>query len=365
VRAVVERSHASRAQERAQRRHEAQARARQIDLSDYKEEVTDKEYKTVLNLCKTGKISAVELKRLSKAVTKKSCCEQFLAEDGCLHSLVGLATGKDCSKQILALYCLANLAAQDVKPAQIARASGAYLITMISGANSQLCELSCSVLVNLTRSGEEETRDILVNMELVPSLINLTTSAQDNVKELAYLALYNLVTRSHLEGDVLATLTRTVTSGLADKRLCSIHLLWLLFSLSSNQMLHDYLANYALLDSLLKIATYEIFQKCDSRPLVKVLTPIVRILANLSGGPLSVEVALHMVRHQDFPAILTALLSTNYTSLCQETVWLLANIVNNENVLVQEEFVEMDLMDKLEHPAATAIHRLDPYSLTG
>ena len=63
VRAVVERSHVSRAQDRAQRRHEAQARARQIDLSDYSEEVTDKEYKTVLNLCKTGKISAVELKR--------------------------------------------------------------------------------------------------------------------------------------------------------------------------------------------------------------------------------------------------------------------------------------------------------------
>jgi hypothetical protein len=30
----------------------------------------------------------------------------------------------------------------------------------------------------------------------------------------------------------------------------------------------------------------------------------------------------------------------------QETVWLFANIVNNENVTVQEEFVDLDLMDR-------------------
>ena len=44
---------------------------------------------------------------------------------------------------------------------------------------------------------------------------------------------------------------------------------------------------------------------------------------------------INVFRHPDFPAIVTALLSTNYSSLCQETVWLLANIVNNESVVVQ------------------------------
>ena len=41
---------------------------------------------------------------------------------------------------------------------------------------------------------------------------------------------------------------------------------------------------------------------------------------------------------------------------------MLANIVNNENVRVQEEFVDMDLMDKLENPVLSAVNRLDPYS---
>jgi hypothetical protein len=43
---------------------------------------------------------------------------------------------------------------------------------------------------------------------------------------------------------------------------------------------------------------------------------------------------------------MTALLTTNYMTLCQETVWLFANILNNENVTVQEEFVDLDLMDR-------------------
>ena len=30
-------------------------------------------------------------------------------------------------------------------------------------------------------------------------------------------------------------------------------------------------------------------------------------------------------------------------------MWLFANIVNNENVTVQEEFVDLDLMDRQEH----------------
>ena len=111
-----------------------------------------------------------------------------------------------------------------------------------------------------------------------------------------------------------------------------------------------------ILDTLLQISTYEIFQKCDSRPLVKVthihppycffysqihnylfqnvlfllfcqvLTPIIRILGNLAAGPDSVEVSLHLVRHSDFPAIVTALLSTNYTSLCQVIFILKQNI---------------------------------------
>ena len=46
-------------------------------------------------------------------------------------------------------------------------------------------------------------------------------------------------------------------------------------------------------------------------------------------------------------------------------MWWLGNIVNNENLQVQEEFVEMELMEKLENPAFQAIARLDPYAVSG
>ena len=78
---------------------------------------------------------------------------------------------------------------------------------------------------------------------------------------------------------------------------------------------------------------------------------------------MTVSVCPSLVRHPDFPAILTALLATNYTHLCREALWLFANIVNNENVTVQEEFVNLDLMDKLETHAVQAVIRLDPYAL--
>ena len=61
---------------------------------------------------------------------------------------------------------------------------------------------------------------------------------------------------------------------------------------------------------------------------------------------------------------MTALLSTNYLHLCRETTWLFANIVNNESVTVQEEFVNLDLMDRLESHASSAITRLDPYAVS-
>jgi len=40
-------------------------------------------------------------------------------------------------------------------------------------------------------------------------------------------------------------------------------------------------------------------QKSDPRPLVKVVTPIIRLLANLCAGPLSEAACLFVIRHPD------------------------------------------------------------------
>ena len=94
------------------------------------------------------------------------------------------------------------------------------------------------------------------------------------------------------------------------------------------------------------------------------MTPICRMLANLCAGPSNGEAAcLFVLRHPDVTALLMALLGTNYTHLCKETLWLFANIINNESVLVQEEIVELNMMDKLEYHTTAVVQKIDPYAV--
>jgi len=363
VRSVVRRAHHEKSKARDKHRSKAQNKGRKIDTIDFSGELKPGELTQLSEDCKSGKITINQLKRLSECFKENDVCEKFLIADGCLHGLTGQVSGKQWNKQILSLYCLVNLSAAKIKSHQIARASGPYLITHISSSNTQLIELSLTVLVNLTQSKDQDTHWVLHNQEVLPSVLKVTESDSESIQELAYNVVYNMLTNSDVEGESLIPVTELVTSRLDKKP--AIHLLWLLYCLSSNQMLHSSLYTPQLINTVMQIATYEIFQKCDSRPLVKVLTPCIRALSNLCAGPQGVEVCLHLLKHPEFPPIFTAILSTNYSSICQEAVWWLGNIVNNENLQVQEEFVEMELMEKLENPAFQAIARLDPYAVSG
>ena len=88
------------------------------------------------------------------------------------------------------------------------------------------------------------------------------------------------------------------------------------------------------------------------------------MLANLCAGSKDGEAAcLFVLRHPDVTAILMALLVTNYTHLCKETLWLFANIINSESVLVQEEIVELNMMDKLEYHTTAVVQKIDPFAV--
>ena len=88
------------------------------------------------------------------------------------------------------------------------------------------------------------------------------------------------------------------------------------------------------------------------------------MIANLCGGTNTGEAScLFVLRHPDVTALLMALLGTNYTHLCKETLWLFANIVNSESVLVQEEIVELNILEKLEYHTTAVIQKLDPYAV--
>jgi len=361
VKEIVQRAHSKNDEIRKTKRLESQSGRRNLSKSDFKQEISEKEVKTLSNLCKSGKLSTDQFRDLSQALSSKpEFSKDFMNSDGCLHSLIGWLSGKDPPRQLLALQCLVNLSAQGYKGPLLAKSAGAYLITLISGTNQNLAEFSCNAMSNLAMK-DRLSVPVLLNLEAVPTLLNLAQTSSGTLQESALQAVYNLIKTENMTYDVLRQLTTASIRMLSVRP--PIHLLWLLYSLSANQTLHNFLANRSFLHQCVDIATYEIFQKCDSRPLVKLLTPVVRILANLSAGPDSVSVCLCLVRHPDFPAILTALLSTNYLHLCRESLWLFANIVNNESVTVQEEFVNLDLMDKLETHAVHAVGRLDPYAL--
>jgi len=361
VKEIVQRAHSKNDEIRKTKRLEALSDKRNLSSRDFRQDISEKDAKTLSNLCKSGKLSTDQFRDLSLALSSKpEFSADFMNSDGCLHSLIGFLSGKDPPRQLLALQCVVNLSAQGYKCPLIAKSAGAYLIMMISGTNQNLAEFSCNALSNLAMK-DRLSVPILLNLEAVSNLLNLAQTSSGSLQESALQAVYHLTKSENMTYDLLRQLTTASIRMLSCRP--PIHLVWLLYSLSSNQTLHNFLANRSFLHQCVDIATYEIFQKCDSRPLVKLLTPVVRILANLSAGPDSVSVCLCLVRHPDFPAILTALLSTNYLHLCRESLWLFANIVNNESVTVQEEFVNLDLMDKLETHAVHAVGRLDPYAL--
>jgi len=371
VRDIVEKAHKKNSELRAHKRLDNLSSKRNLNGQDFSHDLNDKEAKTLINICKSGRMSVEELRSLSQGLTSMpSLSSQLLDSEGCLHALTGILSGKDSAKQLLALQCLVNLASHGYKAPKIARAAGAYLVTLLSGTNEPLVELASYCVSNLVLS-DRLCAPVLVSQEVVPTLVSLLRQQQgEQVQEAALQALYHLLKEDllvHLSQDQVRQIV-SLTLSLLSSQTCPtprppMHLVWLVFSLSSCPSLHHLLSTRSTLNRLLEVATYEIFQKCDSRPLVKLLTPCLRTLANLCAGPESVTTCLTILRHPDLAAILTSLLSTNYLHLCREATWLLANILNNENITVQEEVIHLELMDKLESHAVHAISRIDPYAL--
>jgi hypothetical protein len=152
-----------------------------------------------------------------QALMKKEYADIFTNEDGSLHALVGLLTGKDSAKQPLALYCLANLAAVASRPLQIARAAGPYLITQLTGSeiSGRAAELACTVLANLAMAEDaRQAVKVLVNQDVVPSLIRVVSSSgggceeEDGLQEVAYQALYHIIIQTDLEAETLSELSQ-------------------------------------------------------------------------------------------------------------------------------------------------------------
>ena len=96
VKQLVQKAHHHNEEIRKNKRLEAQSFKRNISKTDFKLEISDKEAKTLSNLCKSGKLSIDQFRELSQALSSKpEFSEDFMNSDGCLHALVGWVCGKD------------------------------------------------------------------------------------------------------------------------------------------------------------------------------------------------------------------------------------------------------------------------------
>jgi len=300
-----------------------------------------------------------------------------------LYALVNLISGCGTSTktQLPAVQVVANLSPLSEKSGlKLARAAGPYLVTLLSSGSHDIRSASAVALGNLALAGYKVVK-VLVNQDVVE---RLTQSVEEQDHSSSYIqgdgtssssplyALYHLLhvleaRCGQVVGEsVLDELTLKCLSQLEVRRKESpLELFWVLFALSCIPKQHHLVAERAdaVTQALMEVCTYEIYQKSDPRPLVKVVTPVIRFLANLCAGPDSETLTLSLVRHPDTVPILMALLGTNYHHLCKETLWLFANIVNSESIAVQEEIVELDLMDKLEYHTTMAVQKLDPYAV--
>ena len=281
-----------------------------------------------------------------------------------LAALVSLLE-ESSAVQLLAVQVVANLAPLSEKNGLLlARSAGPFLVTLLSSGSARLREASCVALGNLALAGAKVVR-VLVNQEVVESLIAVAEDecGEEGLRSAAFYALYHVLHTCPpecVERGALARLAEVCKGQLACKTM-PIELPWVLFVLSCNHALHGALNTRAVVAKALDVCTYEIFQKSDSRPLVRVVTPVVRLLANLCAGPGAESACLSVLSYPDLQAILMALLATNYSHLCKESLWWFANIVNSDSVVVQEHLVELDIMDKLEFHTVQAIQKMDPY----
>ena len=301
--------------------------------------------------------------------------EDFFAHGGDqnLYALVNVISGgHDSSKsQLSAVQVVANLSPLSEKSGiKVARAAGPYLITLLSSAHKELREAAAVALGNLSLSGYKVVK-VILNQDVLERLTQTLPSVDESADGTgnSLYAIYHLLHTMDKKNAVLddKIIDELVTSCLhilyANKTKSPLELFWVLFALSCWPNYHHLATNEAAIHTLLEVCTYEIYQKSDPRPLVKVVTPIARFLANLTAGPCSETAILLLLRHPDTVPILMALLGTNYMHLCKETLWLFANVVNSESMTVQEEIVELDLMDKLEYHTMQAVQKIDPYAV--
>jgi hypothetical protein len=264
--------------------------------------------------------------------------------------------------QLVTTQIVANLAPLKEKNGiSLARSAGPYLVTNVFSGSSVLQEASCVALGNLALAGSKVVK-VLVNQEAIESLVHALDSTFDHVQSSGFYALYHVLhtfQSGDMEKESLVSIGQKCVTHISIK--CPIELYWVVFVLSCNEVNQEHFKSSSFIHKSLDVCTYEIFQKSDSRPLVKIVTPIVRTLANLCAGKFSETATLNLLRYPDLTAILMALLATNYSHLCKETLWLFSNIVNSDSQLVQEELIEMDFMDKMEFHTSQAIQKIDPF----
>lgn len=252
------------------------------ESADY--EVTVSQVKVATEGLKKDKQGHVDnLKVIRNAFAQGSALvDAFLEVENSMQCLVGLLTGSDPEVQLLAEWCLTNMAAGTEEHAEIVlKAAGSYLITFLSSPSAPLQDQSAWTLGNVA-CGEEECKQ-LVAWGVLPSLTPLLQSSCVKVIKSATFALSNLARnddakKQMVELGVVEKLMEVMAGCHGDDLDLLIECIWVLTYIAACKESSKRMLEGGVTDKLVAIFIHH----SHLTPLhVQLLTPVGRCLGNL------------------------------------------------------------------------------------
>ncbi|XP_042215583.1 importin subunit alpha-9-like isoform X1 [Homarus americanus] len=279
----------------------------------------------------------------------------FLNCDGALYSLLGCLTSHDASLQREAACTLVNLALGTEKQClEVCQKAGVYLVMYMSNTNPDLQDPCAWCIGNLCGT-HVSVCNLLRSQGVEVCLVNLLQSHSPHVlQSAAYALVHYLTTLPERIRDLCEpSMVRRLISALSQE--CAVvEIGWCLFVLSANQELCGFLVDQGIIEAAFTVMEQLINEQNMN---VFAVTPIVRVVMNCVGAVPGTAVQV-CYRSEQFVRVTKALLYSSYPHLRNETIHLIANVVNaatEESLTGQCIVDDLSLRPRLESAVRSAL----------
>lgn len=279
----------------------------------------------------------------------------FLNTEGSLYALVGCLTGKNAELQREAIYTIINLGlGTEEQCMDIWKAAGIYVMFGISSKPFEMQGPYAWCIGNLCGGNEAVCKEL--GMQGVQeSLLLLLRSRKPHIFQSAAYALthYLATVPEKIKTMDIDNVVRSAIDGLENHDGATAEAGWLIFVMSLDHVLCDYLLCQGIIHTVLYT-----LEKIVSRQSLDVssATSLLRILLNCVGAfPGSATQVCH--RSEQFVSVSKALLYSPHPHLRTETLQMIANVINgaSQSVSGQSAVDNLNLQLRLESAVRSAL----------